>query len=68
MILVVGSTYLIEPDIYSRIFLAKDPGTAKSSILMSSMILIPCHLPLLPWEYPPRFSSLASSLSKRYLF
>jgi len=41
MILVVGSTYLIGPDIYSRIFLAKDPGTAKSSILMSSMILIP---------------------------
>jgi SSS family solute:Na+ symporter len=41
MILVVGSTYLIGPDIYSRIFLAKDPRTARSSILMSAMILIP---------------------------
>lgn len=41
MILVVGSTYLVGPDIYSRIFLAKDPGTARNSIVMSAIILIP---------------------------
>ena len=41
MILVVGSTYLVGPDIYSRIFLAKDPKTARNSIVMSAIILIP---------------------------
>jgi len=41
MILVVGSTHLVGPDIYSRIFLAKDPKTARNSIVMSAIILIP---------------------------
>jgi SSS family solute:Na+ symporter len=41
MILVVGSTYLVGPDIYSRIFLAHDPETAKSSVMLASIILVP---------------------------
>lgn len=41
LILVVGSTYVIGPDIYSRIFLAKNPETARRSILISAIILIP---------------------------
>jgi len=41
MILVVGSTYLVGPDIYSRIFLAKDSGTARGSVVMAALILVP---------------------------
>jgi SSS family solute:Na+ symporter len=41
MILVVGSTYLVGPDIYSRIFLAKDPQTARQSAITAAIILIP---------------------------
>ena len=41
MILVVGSTYLVGPDIYSRIFLAKDSDTARGSVMMAALILVP---------------------------
>lgn len=41
MIIVIGSTYLVGPDIYSRVFLAKDPRTAQVSIALSAIILIP---------------------------
>jgi SSS family solute:Na+ symporter len=41
MILVVGSTYLVGPDIYSRIFLAKDPQTARQSAIIAALILVP---------------------------
>jgi SSS family solute:Na+ symporter len=41
MILVVGSTYLVGPDIYSRIFLAKDGQTASRSAATAAVILVP---------------------------
>jgi SSS family solute:Na+ symporter len=41
MILVVGSTYLVGPDIYSRIFLARDPQTARGSAMITALILVP---------------------------
>jgi solute:Na+ symporter, SSS family len=41
MILVVGSTYLVGPDIYSRIFLARDPQTARRSAITAALILVP---------------------------
>jgi SSS family solute:Na+ symporter len=41
MIVVVGSTYLVGPDIYSRIFLAKDPQTARGSAIIAALILVP---------------------------
>ena len=41
MILVVGSTYLVGPDIYSRIFLARDPQTARVSAMITALILVP---------------------------
>ena len=37
----VGSTYLVGPDIYSRIFCSKDPGVAKRSLLLTACIMIP---------------------------
>lgn len=41
MILVVGSTYLVGPDIYSRIFLAQDASTARLSAATAAIILVP---------------------------
>ncbi len=41
MILVVGSTYTIGPDMISRIFCTKDEGSARRAILTSVAVLIP---------------------------
>jgi SSS family solute:Na+ symporter len=41
MILTYSSTFLVGPDIYSRIFCAKDEKTAKQAIKLSIIILIP---------------------------
>lgn len=41
LVAVVGSVYLVGPDIYSRIFLARDPGTARRSVSAAAIILIP---------------------------
>ncbi len=41
LVLVVGSTYLVGPDIYSRLFSAEDPKTARRSALASAFLLIP---------------------------
>ena len=37
----VGSTYLVGPDIYSRLFCAKDKKTAKGATLTVALVLIP---------------------------
>lgn len=44
MILTYSSTFLVGPDIYSRLFCAKDEATMKKSILLSVAILIPLSL------------------------
>lgn len=41
MILTYSSTFLVGPDIYSRIFCARDEKTAKQAIKLSVIILIP---------------------------
>lgn len=41
MILTYSSTFLVGPDIYSRIFCARDEKTAKQAIKLSVVILIP---------------------------
>jgi solute:Na+ symporter, SSS family len=41
MVLVVGSAYLVGPDMYSRILSAYSPREAKTSAVISAMILIP---------------------------
>ena len=41
LVLVVGSAYLVGPDIYSRLFSAKDPKTARRSALAASLVLLP---------------------------
>ncbi len=41
MLLVVGSAYLVGPDMYSRIFSAHSPKDAKSAAMISAVILIP---------------------------
>ncbi|MHC1630987.1 MAG: sodium:solute symporter family protein [Methanotrichaceae archaeon] len=41
LILIVGSTYLVGPDIYSRLFSAKNPKIAKRSTLVAALLLIP---------------------------
>lgn len=41
MIIVVGSTYLIGPDIYSRLLSARDPGAARRAAIIAAVLLIP---------------------------
>ncbi len=41
LLLVVGLTYVVGPDIYSRIFCSKDAGTARSSSLWTAGLIIP---------------------------
>ena len=41
MIMVVGSAYLIGPDMYSHIFSSRSSREAKTSAFMSAIILIP---------------------------
>ena len=41
MLLVVGSAYLVGPDMYSRLFSAHSPKDAKISAAISALILIP---------------------------
>jgi len=37
----VGATFLVGPDIYSRIFCARNPSVAKKSVMLSAVIMIP---------------------------
>lgn len=41
MLIVVGSVYLVGPDMYSRLFSAHSPEAAKRSAMISAFILIP---------------------------
>ncbi len=41
LVLLVGSTYIAGPDIYSRLFSAKDPKTARRSALAAALLLVP---------------------------
>ncbi|MBN1368310.1 MAG: sodium:solute symporter family protein [Dehalococcoidales bacterium] len=41
MLLLVGSTYAIGPDMFSRLFCAKDGSTARRSALWAAVLLIP---------------------------
>jgi SSS family solute:Na+ symporter len=41
LLLMVGSTYVVGPDIYSRLFCARDEGVARNSALMTALIMIP---------------------------
>jgi len=44
LFLIVGLTYIVGPDIYSRLFLAKDGRTAKMSAFFAAICLIPFAL------------------------
>ncbi|MBO4490692.1 MAG: sodium:solute symporter family protein [Lentisphaeria bacterium] len=41
MLFSYSSTFLVGPDIYSRLFCAKDPGTAKEAVVVTALLLIP---------------------------
>jgi len=41
LLILTGGTYLVGPDIYSRIFCAKSEGVAKSSVLWAGLAIIP---------------------------
>lgn len=41
MVVVVGSMYLIGPDIYSRVLSARSPESARVSAMLSAMIIMP---------------------------
>ena len=41
LLLVVGLTYLVGPDIYTRLFCSKDDNTARSSVLWTAGLIIP---------------------------
>jgi SSS family solute:Na+ symporter len=40
-LVLVGSAYLVGPDIYSRLFSARDGKTARKSLLIAALVLIP---------------------------
>jgi len=44
LLLLVGLTYVVGPDMYSRLFSARDSKTARSSVLWAALILIPFAL------------------------
>ena len=44
LLLLVGLTYVVGPDMYSRIFCAKDDNTARTSTLWTAFLLIPVAL------------------------
>ena len=44
MLLVVGLTYVVGPDMYSRIFCARDDKTARSATLWAALLIIPVAL------------------------
>ena len=41
MLFSYSSTFLVGPDIYSRLFCAKDPVTAKRAVIVTALLLIP---------------------------
>lgn len=41
MLLLVGLTYVVGPDMYSRLFCAKDTRTARKAVFWSALLLIP---------------------------
>lgn len=41
LLLLVGLTYVVGPDMYSRIFCAKDARTAKASVFWAALFLVP---------------------------
>ena len=41
MLLLVGSTYAVGPDMYSRLFCAKDAAVARKSALWAALLLVP---------------------------
>ena len=41
MLFSYSSTFLVGPDIYSRLFCAKDPSTAKRAVIVTAALLIP---------------------------
>jgi SSS family solute:Na+ symporter len=44
LLLVVGLTYVVGPDMYSRIFCAKDDSTARTAVFATAALLIPIAL------------------------
>jgi len=41
LLLLVGLTYVVGPDMYSRLFCARDDKTAKASVLWTALLIIP---------------------------
>ena len=41
LLLLVGLTYVVGPDMYSRLFCAKDARTARASVLWAALLIIP---------------------------
>ncbi|MFC1991174.1 sodium:solute symporter [Chloroflexota bacterium] len=44
LLLLVGLTYVVGPDMYSRLFCAKDSKVAKTSVLWTALLIIPVAL------------------------
>ncbi len=44
LLLLVGLTYVVGPDMYSRLFCARDEKTAKKSVFWAALILVPIAL------------------------
>ncbi|MFC1948293.1 sodium:solute symporter [Chloroflexota bacterium] len=44
LLLVVGLAYVVGPDMYSRLFCAKDAGTARRSVFWTALLIIPVAL------------------------
>jgi SSS family solute:Na+ symporter len=44
LLLLVGLTYVVGPDMYSRLFCARDTGTARKSVFWAALLIIPFAL------------------------
>jgi len=44
LLLLVGLTYVVGPDMYSRLFCARDAGTARKSVFWAALLIIPIAL------------------------
>jgi len=67
-LIIVGSTYVVGPDIYTRLFCAKDEKTARNSALVTSVIIIPIAISIAIIGMSARINSPVSSPEQAFPF
>lgn len=67
-LIIIGSTYVVGPDIYSRLFCAKDERTARNSALITGVIIIPIAFSIAIIGMSARIDSPVSSPEQAFPF